>query len=80
MTMATAADVARLIEGAGDYDEVILRCQDAGLATQSIVGGVQVGATVMVSQVGGNSTANNGYWIVYDTTDPQKSKVKVKGS
>jgi hypothetical protein len=76
--MATAADVARLIEGAGDHEEVIRRCQDAGLAIQSDVAHLLVGVTVAVSQVGGNHR-NTGYWIVYDITDPEKSKVKVAG-
>jgi hypothetical protein len=77
--MATASDVARLVEGAGDYDEVIRNCQAAGLATQTSVGTLLVGHNVAVSQVGGNARAN-AYWIVYDVNDPEKSKVKVKGA
>lgn len=76
--MANAADVARIIEGAGDYDEAIRRVQAAGLSTQRSEQSVLVGATTVVAQVGGNARAN-AYWVVYDTTDPSKSKVKVKG-
>lgn len=76
--MATYADVARLIEGAGDYDEVIRRAQEAGLSTQRSEHDVLIGATTVVAQVGGN-VGTSAYWIVYDNRDPSKSKVKVKG-
>lgn len=76
--MATAADVARLVEGAGDYDEVIERCQNTNLSVETGHGNLKVGATVVVTQIGGNHR-NRGYWVVYDTTSPERSKVKVRG-
>jgi hypothetical protein len=78
--MATAPEVAMIVEGAGDVEEAARRLTETGLGVADSGNHVlTVGGTVAVAHVGGNST-NNAYWIVYDVHNPSKSKIKVRGS
>lgn len=78
--MATVDDVATLLTGVADYDTAISTVTTAGLSVtgdSTDGGGLLISATISAQRIGGVVTIVKPFWLLYDTTDPDKTKVKV---